>query len=236
MSFGTLYTHNPNPRSFGIITVAKTLGVELDIVYIDRNKEEDQKTLQKLNPLNQVPVFVGSDGFVLTECVVIALYITSQHPETTLLGSTRKDYHTILKWLSLANSDLLPAIGGIILPLLGLPLAVRKNTQDCLCALHADFKLLEAHLQDNKYLVGDEVTLADFFTAGTMVFGVMVFHAMLREKYPRVMEWFLGVHGMPLFKDVVGELKYLNVPVPALEEDGESLQALVDASPPSQSP
>ncbi|KAF2691133.1 glutathione S-transferase, partial [Lentithecium fluviatile CBS 122367] len=200
MSFGTLYTHNPNPRSFGIIAVAKSLGVELDIVYIDRNNKEDQKKLHGLNPLDQVPVFVGSDGFVLTECVAIALYITSQNPENTLLGSTRKDYYNILKWLSLANSDLLPAIGGIILPLLGLPLAVRKNTQDCLRALHADCKLLETHLQNSKYLAGDEVTLADFFTAGTMVFGVMVFHAMLREKYPRLLEWFLEVHGMPVFK------------------------------------
>lgn len=102
--------------------------------------------------------------------------------------------------------------------------------------MHADFKLLEAHLQDSRYLVGEQVTLADLFTAGTMVFGVMVFHAMLRDKYPKVLEWFLGVHGTSVLKDVVGELRFLNVPVPALEEDGETLKMLVDASPSSQSP
>ncbi|EOA85732.1 elongation factor EF-1 gamma subunit [Exserohilum turcicum] len=236
MSFGTLYTRNPNPRSFAIIAVAKSLNVELDVVYLDRNNKKDQEKLQMLNPLNQVPFFIGSDGFVLTECVAILLYIASQDAESTLMGNSRKDYYSILKWLSLANSDLLPAIGGIILPLLGLPIAVRKNTRDCLAAVHANFKLLEAHLQDSNYLVGDEVTVADLFTAGTMVFGVIVLHAMLRDRYPRVWEWFHDVHVIPEFRDVVGELRFLNVPVPALEEDGETLKMLVDASPPAQSP
>lgn len=102
---------------------------------------------------------------------------------------------------------------------------MRKNTQDCLCALHADLKLLEGHLEHNRYLVADQMTLADPFTAGTMVFGVMVFHAMLRDKYPRVLEWFLEVYEIPVFKDVVGELNLLDLPVPALEEteeDGET--------------
>lgn len=150
--------------------------------------------------------------------------VTSQEPESFLLGSSRKDYYSILKWLSLANSDLLPAIGGIILLLLNLPLAVQKDTQDCLRALHADWELMETHLQTSKYLVGDQVTLADLFTAGTMVFGVMVFHAILREKYPRVLEWFLEVHGMPVMKGVVGELRFLDLPVPVLEEGDEIVE------------
>lgn len=232
MAFGTLYTYNPNPRSFAIIAVAKFLSIDLDIVYIERKNKKDQETLHKLNPLGQVPVFVGSDGFLLTECMAILLYLVgSQEPESIVLGSNRKDYYLILKWMSLANSDLLPAIGGILLPRLGLPLAVRKNTQDCLRALHADLGLMEEKLQHSRYLVGDQVTLADLFTAGTMVFGVMVFHAMLKKKYPRVMEWFLEVHEIPVFKDVVGELRFLDLPMPVLEkqegeENGEAEETL----------
>ncbi|CAI6332015.1 unnamed protein product [Periconia digitata] len=233
MSLGTFYTRNPNPRSYGIIAVAKILGLEIDVKNLDYKNKDDQQKLHRLNSLDQVPVFVGSDDFVLTECIAIALYVTSHVPTTSLLGKNRKDDHKIQQWMSFANSDLLPAIGGIILPLLGLPLAVRKNTQDCLRALHADFKLLEQQLQTSKYLVGDEVTLADYFTAGTMVFGVFVFHHLLRERYPRVLEWFLGMHEIPEFKEVVGELRFMEVPVPALEEDGESLEKLVDASSPS---
>jgi len=54
--------------------VAESLGVKLNTIYIDRNNPQDQETLKKLNPLCQVPVFVGSDGFLLTECTAILLY------------------------------------------------------------------------------------------------------------------------------------------------------------------
>lgn len=47
---------------------------------MDRNSKKDQETLRKLNPLRQVPVFVGSDGFVLTECMAILLYRATPFP------------------------------------------------------------------------------------------------------------------------------------------------------------
>ncbi|KAF2133658.1 glutathione S-transferase, partial [Dothidotthia symphoricarpi CBS 119687] len=191
MSFGTLYTHKPNPRSFAILAVAKSQALDLNVVYLDKENKEDQEKLLLLNPLGQVPVFVAADGFVLTECIAIALYITSRSDCTALLGATSRDYYDILRWMSMANSDLLPAIGGVILPLLGMKLTVRKDRQDCLRAFHVDCKVLQNRLQQSRYLVGgDQPTLADLFTVGTLVFAVMVFHKMMRDEYPRLLEWF----------------------------------------------
>ncbi|KAK3210409.1 hypothetical protein GRF29_44g2658545 [Pseudopithomyces chartarum] len=163
MAFGTLYTRNPNPRSFAIIAVSKLLNIDLAVQYLDRENPEDEALLYKLNPLRQVPIFVGEDGFKLTECTAILQYVTSQSPTTPLLGHTPTSPYEIQKWLSFANSDLLPAIGGIILPLLRLHNAVQKDVQDCLRALHADLALLQNHLQGNKFLLGDEITIADYF-------------------------------------------------------------------------
>ena len=121
----------------------------------------------------------------------------------------------------MANSDLLPAIGGVILPLLGRPMKIRKNSDDCLRVLHVHFQLLERHLlqqqqqqqQSNKYyLLGDRVTLADLFVVGTLVFAVMVLHRMLEAEYPCLMGWFHDVFEMPLFKNVAGDLHLLDVP------------------------
>jgi elongation factor 1-gamma len=144
--------------------------------------------------------------------------VTSQSDTTTLLGSSRRDYYNILKWMSLANSDLLPAIGGVILPLIGRHLAVRKNSEDCLRAFYMDCKLLENHLQKNKYLIGDQLTLADFFTVGMLVFAFMVFHKVLHAEYPRLTEWFNEIYETPMFKDVTGDLHLLDVPFPTLPE------------------
>ena len=123
--------------------------------------------------------------------------------------------------MSFANSDLLPVIGGVILPLIGKPLAVRKNSEDCLRTFHTGCKVLESRLRESKYLVGEQQgpTLADFFTVGTFVFAYAVFYEVLRKSYPRLVEWFEEVYEMPMFKDVAGDLRLLDVPVPTLPED-----------------
>ena len=121
--------------------------------------------------------------------------------------------------MSLVNSDMMPAVGGLILPLIGRHLAVRKNTEDCLRAFYKDCKLLDNHLQKNKYLVGDQPTLADFFTVGLLMFAFMVFHKVLSADYPRLWEWFNKVYEIPMFKEVAGDLHLLNLPFPTLPED-----------------
>lgn len=121
--------------------------------------------------------------------------------------------------MSLANADLLPAIGGVILPLLGRHQVLRMDSDDCLRAFHTDCKLLDAHLQQHQYLIGDQLTLADLFTVGTMQFGVMVFHKALRAQYPRLTEWFHAVYELPMFKAIAGDLHLLNVPFPTLPEE-----------------
>lgn len=121
--------------------------------------------------------------------------------------------------MSLLNSDLLPAQGGVILPLIGRRQAVRNDKEDSLRALHNDFRTLEMHLQKKRYLVGEKLTLADFFAVGMLVFSFMIFHKVLSVEYPRLTEWFYEVHEVPMFKDVAGELHLLDVPYPTLPQD-----------------
>lgn len=120
--------------------------------------------------------------------------------------------------MSLVNSDLLPAQGGVILPLIGRHETVRKDREDSLRALHKDFRVLEDRLQKNRYLVGEQLTLADFFAVGMLMFSFMIFHKMLSVDYPRLTEWFHKVYEVPMFKEVAGELRLLDVPAPTLPE------------------
>ncbi|KAF2017033.1 glutathione S-transferase [Aaosphaeria arxii CBS 175.79] len=213
-SFGTLYTHHVTPRVYAILAIAGAYGLDLNVIYIDPKKEESQAELLKVNPRGQVPTLVLNDGFVLTECTAIATYITSQSDTTTLLGNNRRDYYQIQKWLSFANSDLLPAIGGMILPIMHLDNPMRKNRVDCWNAFTLDLKVLDAQLQTTPYLAGQTATLADYFTVGMMKFGVMVFHKLIKEQHPRVWEWFNGVYAEQWFKDVAGDLPLLSLELP----------------------
>ncbi|KAL8918401.1 MAG: hypothetical protein Q9208_007371 [Pyrenodesmia sp. 3 TL-2023] len=133
-------------------------GVKLDVIIHDKKNKESHEQLLRVNLTGQVPVFVAANGYVLTECIPIALYITSLNNTITPLGSTRRDYYDILKWMSLVHYDLLPAIGALILPLIGDRPQVRKNTEDCLKALYTDCRTLDNQLSKTKYLIGDHLT------------------------------------------------------------------------------
>lgn len=81
----------------------------------------------------------------------------------------------------------------MIHPLICRDLAVRKKQ----CAVYTDCKLVETHLQHNKYLIGDQLSIADYFTVGTLQFAIMVFHKMLYADYSCLVEWFLEIYETP---------------------------------------
>ena len=65
------------------MAVAKANGLDLDLVYAERDNKENFAKLLEINPLGQVPVFVGADGLVMTECIAIYDYYV-------LIGTERK--------------------------------------------------------------------------------------------------------------------------------------------------
>jgi hypothetical protein len=63
-----------NARSTALLAVAKENGLDIELVET-RPPNVDLDYL-KLNPLGRVPTFVGSNGFILTESIAIAIYCT----------------------------------------------------------------------------------------------------------------------------------------------------------------
>jgi glutathione S-transferase len=61
-----------NPRSTAILAVAKANNLDLEVVETNTSKPPAGYT--KYNKLGKIPTFVGSDGYVLSECVAIAIY------------------------------------------------------------------------------------------------------------------------------------------------------------------
>ena len=53
--------------------IAKINELDLEVVNTEPYKGVDAEYL-KINKLGKIPSFVGSDGFVLTECIAIAVY------------------------------------------------------------------------------------------------------------------------------------------------------------------
>ncbi|RFU35819.1 hypothetical protein B7463_g434, partial [Scytalidium lignicola] len=200
---GKLYTADGNPRSIGIRVAAKTNNLDLEIVNTQYVNGADPEYL-KINPLSKIPTFVGADGFTLYESIAIAIYVTSQNEKTTLLGKTKQDYATILKWMSYFNMEVLPKLGGFFRPLIGRDPYNKKTIEDSQKAAYKAISVVEEHLLYNTYLTGERITLADFFCAGIISRG---FQYLLDKKWraqnPNVTRWYETVTNQPAYAAIV---------------------------------
>jgi len=69
--------------------------------------------------------------------------------------------------LSFFNSEILTALGGWFRPLVGRDPYNKKSVDDSAKKAESAVAVIEKYLQNNTYLVGERITLADLFGAGT---------------------------------------------------------------------
>ncbi|TIA61905.1 eEF1-gamma domain-containing protein, partial [Aureobasidium pullulans] len=213
-SFGKLYTYPGNPRTTALLAVAKANSLNLDIVHTEPAKGVETEYL-KLNKLGKVPTFEGADGYVLTECIAIAIYLTSQNEKTTLLGKTKQDYASILRWMSFANTEVLTALGGWFRPLIGRDPYNKKSVDTAQEATAKAVGALEDHFLVNTYLVGERLTLADIFAAGIISRGFQYFFDKeWRSNNPNVTRWFETVTNQSIYSDVAEKLEFIEKAIP----------------------
>ncbi|KEY66193.1 hypothetical protein S7711_07650 [Stachybotrys chartarum IBT 7711] len=211
MAFGTLYSKADNPRTTAIKAVAKANDLELNFVEADTANPSSEHL--SANKLGKIPAFVGEDGFALSECIAIAIYFTSQNEKTTLLGKTKQDYASILRWMSFFNSEVLPTLGAWYLPLLGRASYNKKSVDDAQKAALKVLATVEEHLLHNTYLVGERITLADLFAAGIITRGFQFFFdKKWRQENPNTTRWYETVINQPIWTATTPKLEFLETP------------------------
>ncbi|KJZ75578.1 hypothetical protein HIM_05041 [Hirsutella minnesotensis 3608] len=211
MAFGTLFTYADNPRSTAIKAVAKANNLDLKIVEADTTKPTVEHL--KAHGLGKIPAFLGEDGYALSESIAIAIYITSQNEKTTLLGKTKQDYASILKWMSFFNSEIVPAMGDWFLPLLGKTTYNKKSVDDAAQRVQKAIAVIEKYLVRHTYLVGERVTLADLFCASLLHRGFQYFFdKKWRDQNPNTTRWYDTIVNQPIYSAVAKKLDYLEKP------------------------
>lgn len=141
--------------------------------------------------------------------------VTSQNEKTTLLGKTKQDYASILRWMSFANSEVLPSLGKWFRPLIGRDPYNKKNVEDGQKATALNLKTLEDHLLVNTYLVSERLTLADLFTVSIISRGFQFFFdKQWRQDHPSVTRWYETVRNQEIYSAVAGKLEFIETAIP----------------------
>ncbi|KAJ5972791.1 uncharacterized protein N7479_002709 [Penicillium vulpinum] len=207
MAFGKLYGQPDNGRTISILVAAKHNDLDLELVKTEANSAAEFNTsaeYTKINPTGKIPAFEGANGFTLSEAIAIAVYVTSQNEKTTLLGKTKQDYASILRWLSFVNAEVLPKFGAWYRPLMGFEPYNKKTTDEAAKSALKVISTLETHLTANTFLVGERITLADIFAASllTRAFAT-VLDKTWREANPATTRWYNTIINQEAFKAVV---------------------------------
>ncbi|KAI1776480.1 glutathione S-transferase [Hypoxylon cercidicola] len=208
--FGKIYSYQGNYRVGRAQVVAALNGLDVPLVedFQMRVTNTTPEFLSKF-PLGKVPALECADGFCVTEGGAMCTYLARSGPKAEqLLGADAKTEASIAKWGFFAETELIPTLMQAALMVLFkfVPFdeeRFNKAGADTLRLL----KYMEVGLQGGKkYLVGDELTLADIMVVGPMFFGAKFFiDAEMRKEVPNVVAWLQGLAALPEFKPM-GEL------------------------------
>jgi len=156
----------PGNASVAPHLLLEELGVDFELVLVDR-KSEAQKSAAylKLNPAGRIPTLVDGD-LVLFESPAICIYLAEQHPEGALMPVLRHpDRPIFFQWMMYLTNTLQAELMVYFYP--------EKHTEDAAnsAAIAAAqetritemYRLLDRELEGKVYLVGNHLTVCDFY-------------------------------------------------------------------------
>jgi glutathione S-transferase len=172
-------------RSIRARWTLQELGVEFEAVSVDLLAgEQRQAPFLALNPAGKVPVLVDGD-MVLNESIAIVLYLAEKYPEKRLLPDDLRGRAELMRWLLFTTTELEQPLWRITRHTRLYPEDKRLPGEVALA--REDFgamaKVLDQHMVEREFVVGDTVTVADFVLAYTLDWAQIL---GLLEELPRL--------------------------------------------------
>jgi glutathione S-transferase len=177
--------------------VAKQLGIELTYKVVDLIKGENRSAaFLALNPNGFVPVLVDGD-VTLWESNAIQCYVASK-VESDLWPRNHLRYE-VMRWQAWELAHFGSAIRELAWQRLIKP-RIGQQTDAARCAaeeirFHKFANVLEQHLQGKRFLVNDQLTLADFCVGSTLPVAQPM--KLSLADYPNIRRWFASLDDQP---------------------------------------
>jgi glutathione S-transferase len=149
------------------------LGVDFEAINVNLLKGDHQTPeFLKLNPAGKIPVLVDGD-LVLTESVAIVMYLAEKYRDRGFLPADLRERAELDRWLLFTATELEQPLWRISRHTNLYPEKERLPAEVSLA--QRDFKAMaqiaERHMQHRQFVVGDQVTVADFVLAYTLDWG-----------------------------------------------------------------
>lgn len=198
-----LHVFPPSPRATKVLALAEHLGLGCEIQIVDLFKGEHKAPAFTALNLNQrMPVLEDGD-FVLWESNAILAYLASKKPESGLWPSDARGQAEVIRWFSWDCAHWAPALSILILEHFikkvtgqGEPDAAEVARGEA--EFHRYAPVLEAHLAGRPWLLGRELTVADFSVAYALAMAEAARYPL--ATYPQIVGWYRRFGELPGWK------------------------------------
>jgi glutathione S-transferase len=171
-----LYVFPPSPnarKAAAVVAHLKLKDVEPVLVRLHKGEQRSPDYLA-INPMGKVPALRDGD-LLLWESNAICQYLADSAGDTSFLPADPKIRADIARWLFWEAGTWSPVINvftneNVRKPMLGMGVADPAQVADAEKRFVPLAKVLDDQLADRKFLVGDNVTLADFVVAGSATY------------------------------------------------------------------
>lgn len=188
-----------NPRK--ACAVARYLDSPVEFVRVDIGKGE-HKTPEFLamNPNGKVPVLQDGD-WTLWESNAIMCHLSNLAQADLWPHDARQI--DVMRWLSwdaqhFTQHASVLYFEYVIKPMFGLPPAAAAELAEATASFKTFARVLDSHLHDRKFLVGDGLTVADFAVAITLPYAETA-HLPLAE-FPAIQRWHARLNELPAWR------------------------------------
>jgi glutathione S-transferase len=195
-----LYAFPPSPRSFKVLWAAHHLGIEYELQLVDLTKGAQRAPeYVALNPNARAPV-LEDDGFVLWESNAIVEYLASLKPESGILPQATRARLGVVKWMYWESAHWDPACAvfvfeRIVKPVFGMGDTDARELQRGSQLIERAAKVLDAELQNHRYIVGERFTAADLCVGADLCASEAAQYPL--EGYRGIRRWSEEIRALP---------------------------------------
>ena len=157
-------------RAFRTLWIANELGLDYEHLPIEIGAAGARSPeFLAINPNGRLP-FIVDNGFVLFESLAITLYLAKKHSNGNLYPETLEGEARTWQWSLWAVTEVDRGVNIWSLHAVRLPPAERDaiKRDEALKLLGAPFKVLDAAVAKQKYLLGNDFTVADLNVAAVI--------------------------------------------------------------------
>lgn len=197
-----LYKQTASPPSNAVIMLGELIGLKFDYKEPALLKlEHKSPEFKKINPMGTIPVLQDGD-FIVSESHAIMKYLLGKYGDE----SHERLYPRDVRQRAIVDQCLFYDAGVYFnrLRYVSFPTLMAgfgKPTQAQLDDIDESYWVLEAYLQNNKYIATNHLTIADL-SLGTTTTAMQVIHKMDENRYPRCAEWLALLKSEEFFEKI----------------------------------